>query len=300
MTISGEFPTSYFSTPAATLDPKLFQGRELQGWARTGILSLLYGFLGKTYRHAELWSHAWLAGSGVSYQWSADRNPSDLDCLVGIDYEQFRKANPEYRGLSDTEISEQLNEDFRTELQLETENWNGYELTFYVNPGATDIRTIKPYAAYDLKYNEWTVHPDPNVHPPTNPAWETVAANDASFAKQVTMRFTQALQDVQLAQNIPNKRNAEAKLENAGQQATSLYDEIHTNRSEAFSPRGEGYADFHNYRWQAGKRTGSIQELRAVRQAVKNIQESKAQELYGSELPDANTLIRRAALNRRP
>jgi hypothetical protein len=91
--------------------------------------------------------------------------------LVGVDYIKFRKANPEYVGLSDSEISNQINEEFREGLQPGTENWNGYELTFYVNAGATDIRSIKPYAAYDLKYDDWTVTPDPNAAPPQNPDW---------------------------------------------------------------------------------------------------------------------------------
>jgi hypothetical protein len=39
----------------------------------------------------------WLAGSAVSYQWSAAREPGDLDVLIGVDYIQFRKAHPEYK-----------------------------------------------------------------------------------------------------------------------------------------------------------------------------------------------------------
>lgn len=293
-----DYPTSYFSAPSATLDPKLFQGRELQTWVRQGIIALLMGFLNKKYRHPELWAHAWLAGSGVSYQWSADREPADLDCLVGVNYEQFRKANPEFRGLSDTEISEQINEDFRIELQPQTDDWNGFELTFYVNPGATDIKSINPYAAYDLKYNEWTVYPQEHPQAPNNPAWDTVAINDLKAATTARTRFQTALQDAQLSHNDANKRNAEVRMSSAAQQAISLYDEIHNNRSQAFSPNGEGYADFHNYRWQAGKRSGAIQTLKEVRGAAQDLRTSKDQALYGTELPDVNTLIRRAATYR--
>lgn len=286
-------PTSYFSTPAPTLDPTLFEGRGLRSWVRQGINSILYGFLNQRYRHAEMWAHPWLAGSGVSYQWSAARQPGDLDCLVGVDYNQFRKANPEYRGLSDTEISNQLNDDYRSELQLETENWNGYELTFYTNPGATDIRTIKPYAAYDLKYDEWTVTPSPTQEAPHNPAWEAVVASDKRLATQMHLRFTAALNDAQISHNNANRRNAEAKLLSAGMQSVALYDDIHMGRSQAFSPTGEGYADFYNYRWQAAKREGTIQLLRELRDYVKNSAPN-----YGVELPDTNTLIRRAATYR--
>lgn len=292
MTI-GEFPTSYFSAPAPELDPKLFEGRQLKSWVRTGVQSILNDFLNLRYRHSELWAHAWLAGSGVSYQWSAAREPGDLDCLIGVDYLQFRKANPEFRGLSDKEISEQINEEFRDELYGQTENWNGYELTFYVNPGATDIRTIKPYAAYDLKFDEWTVSPDPQQVPPVNKDWDQVAANDAAQAKQSATRFTAAINDLRAAPNDALRRNAQTRLEAAAQQGNALYNEIHTNRSMAFSSEGAGYADFHNYRWQAAKGTGTVDQLRTMRQYLKDsVQERN---IYGVDLPNASTLVRRAA-----
>lgn len=290
------YSTSYFSAPSSELDPQLFEGRAIKAWARQGILTLLYDHLNRTYRHPELWSHAWLAGSGVSYQWSASRNPGDLDCLVGVDMVQFRKANPEYAGLSDSEISEDINDGFREDLQPDTADWNGYELTFYVNPGASDIRAIKPYAAYDLKFNEWTVHPDPNVNAPQNAEWESVVASDKSMAHQVSMRYTQALQDVQTSHNDAVRRNAEARLFNALQQGNALFDEIHLNRKLAFSSTGEGYADFHNYRWQAGKREGTVQALRQIREHSKSLKQTVEASTYGVELPDTNTLIRRAAL----
>ena len=293
-----DIPTSYFSAPAQELDPRLFTGRELKSQIRTGILSLLDGFLGKHYRHSDTWSHAWLAGSGVSYQWAADRQPGDLDCLVGVDFIQFRKANPEYTGLSDREIADQINEQFSEELQPETENWNGFELTFFVNPSATDIRTIKPYAAYDLKYNEWTVSPNPAQAAPTNPDWDSVANSDNKMANQTYTRFGQALTDLQNSRDAATHRNAEARLAAASQQGSALYSEIHGNRSIAFSPLGEGYQDFHNYRWQSGKRSGTIEILRKMKNYFADNNNSDIVNKYGVELPDSSTLIRRAATYR--
>lgn len=292
MTYFGEEPTSYFSAPANTLDPKLFEGRTLRSWARQGILSLLMGFLNLHYRHPELWAQPWLAGSGVSYQWSAAREPGDLDCLVGVNFVQFRKANPEFAGLVDKEIAGMLNEEFRENLQLQTDNWNGFELTFYVNPTGTDIRNIKPYAAYDLKYDEWTVTPDPSASAPINPEWDRIADSDKTKADQVLTRFNAALNDVQNSYSEPLRRNAETKLRNAAEQGNALYDEIHRNRSIAFSAEGEGYKDFHNYRWQATKRNGTIQQLRNIRSYMKQ------SGTYGIEVPDTSTLIRRAATYR--
>jgi len=298
MAITGVNSTSYFSAPAAELDPKLFQGRQLRSWVRTGVVSILTDFLAKTYRHSELWAHPWLAGSAVSYQWQAARQPGDLDCLIGVDYVQFRKANPNYTGLSDREISEELNDDFREHLYPETANWNGFELTFYVNPGATDIRTIKPYAAYDLKYDEWTVYPSPAQHAPEKPEWESVIHADAGLTNQIYTKFTSALNALQVVTNGPARRNVEVTLQALGQQADSLFDEIHHNRSMAFSPEGQGYGDFHNYRWQAGKAVGTIQSLRTIREHTKALDKSNSEHTYGVDFPDSSTLIRRAALQR--
>lgn len=291
-------PTSYFSAPSPTLDPKLFDGRTLKAWARQGVSRLLYDFLGQFYRHAELWAHPWLAGSGVSYQWQAAREPGDLDCLVGVHYEQFRKANPEYMGLSDKEISAVINEQFYSGLQPQTSNWNGYELTFYVNPGATDIRAIKPYAAYDVKFDEWTVYPDPNQTPPKNMLWDTVADNDSKLAKQIHTRYTAAVQDMGVSRNDAMRRNAEMRVQNALEQGVALFDEIHSGRKEAFSSTGEGYADFTNYRWQSGKASGAVGMLRKLKETHDSRKESVEATTYGVTLPNTDTLVRRAATYR--
>jgi hypothetical protein len=289
--------TSYFSQPEEELDPQLFTGTVLKGWVRNGILQLLFGFLNEHYRHPDLWSHPWIAGSAVSYQWSAHRDPGDMDVLIGVDYIQFRKAHPEFVGLSDTEISKMLNEDFREGLQPETANWHGFEVTFYVNPGATDIRTIHPYAAYDLRHNEWTVFPR-RVSAPHNAAWEKAAQRDRSMAMDIVTRYSKALTEVQGAPNDAARRNAEFKLQQALQQGTMLFEDIHQSRKLAFSEFGKGYDDFYNYRWQAGKKSGAVPALRKMHDYLKAQEEEQAVETYGVELPDTQTLIRRAATYR--
>jgi hypothetical protein len=116
-------PTSYFSAPSSTLDPELFDGNRLKPQVRNALLELVYSFLGKHFTNPQSWAEPWIAGSGASYQWAAAREPGDLDILVGVDYVAFRRTNPRYQGLSDKEISEDINEKFRTELQPHTERW---------------------------------------------------------------------------------------------------------------------------------------------------------------------------------
>jgi len=295
--MAGEgYSTSYFSAPSSTLDPKLFEGRSLRPQIRQGIMALLSGFLEREYRHSELWAHPWLAGSGVSYQWSAARQPADLDCLIGVNFVQFRKANPEFAGLSDAEIANQLNDDFYSHLQPITSDWNGFELTFYVNPGGSDIRDIKPYAAYDLKYDEWTVTPSPLASPPAIPAWENTASADRAMATQISNRYVAAMNAHRVSTGDAQRRNAETQMKMAMEQAVNMYEDIHMGRRLAFSGEGEGYADFHNYRWQAAKREGTIQALKPIRQQALALATEDMRNKYGTELPDTTTLIRKAAL----
>lgn len=289
--------TSYFSAPESELDPKLFDGTRMKGWVRNGILHLLFDFLNSQYRHANLWTRVWIAGSGVSYQWSAAREPGDLDVLIGINYIQFRKAHPEYQGLTDVEVSKMLNEDFRNHLQPETSNWNGYEVTFYVNPGATDIRTINPYAAYDLTNDEWTVHPA-QESAPYRPLWEEMAKRDLSMTTDIVMRYSQAVTEINGARNDAARRNAEAKMQATLIQASALYDDIHGARRLAFRPEGGGYGDYYNYRWQAGKKYGTVAALKKMSEYWSGYKAQQAEETYGIELPDTQTLIRRAATYR--
>ena len=284
--------TSYFSAPSSQLDPKLFDENGIKPWARSGVLSILFDYLGTHYANPHQWTHVWLAGSGVSYQWEAAREPGDLDCLVGVDYVKFRQDNPGYSGFSDQEIAQQFNEEFNTHIMPNTRNWEGYELTFYVNP-QSDIRDINPYAAYDLTADTWTVEPERNPQPPYSRAWEQRAQRDHDMAKEMVNRYTGSLNELKNATNPAHRVNAERKLNHAADQAIAFFDDIHSGRKIAFSKVGAGYADYNNYRWQAGKKSGAIQALRSIKDQRKIVEASKQKDTYGVELPNTSALIRR-------
>lgn len=295
--ISGS-ATSYFSSPSEVLDPALFDGTYLRPWVRNSILNLVTEHLSKFYESPKKWATVWLAGSGVSYQWQAQRDPADLDCLVGVDYVTFRGDNPEYRGLSDTDISHIMNDEFQEHLMPVTSSWNGFELTFYVNPGATDISSINPYAAYDLTHDKWTVEPDPRAAAPYTRAWQQKADTDLQNTHSLIQHYSQALTDIQNASNPAHRVNAEAHLHHVLSAASSMYDEIHGNRRIAFSLAGAGYADFNNWRWQAGKQSGAVPALRTLRDYSRSITSSNEVHTYGMELPSVDVLVRRAAIHR--
>lgn len=285
--------TSYFSTPNKDIDPKLFRSGKLIPNVRSSIITYLYNHLALGYNEAPAWIKIYLAGSGVSYQWSASRHPADLDCLVTVDYIKFRQANQEYKGWSDKEIASEINQGFKNELHPRTEDFLGqFELTFYVNLNP-NIEEIKPYAAYSVLDDTWVV-PPVEQEAPSNPGWESAIARDVTMANEIVKRYTTAVDQIKNAANEALRVNAESALAVAISQGASLFEDIHTTRSEAFGPSGKGYADFPNYRWQAGKRSGSIQALRKLHNLKKESETRYSRDTYGVELPDTDTLLRRA------
>lgn len=289
--------TSYFSEPSATLDPRLFKGNKLNSTVRSAVLQLLFNHLDSTYTGANAWAHVWLAGSGVSHHWAANRTPGDLDCLIGIDYPRFRASNTRFTGLSDKEIASTLNEGFREKLHPITDNFMGaFELTFYVNV-RSNIVDIKPYAAYSLTNDEWTVEPEPLRIQVSN-AWANASEGDRIQAIDILTKYQNAKTKYEQASNEAIKANARSEMRIAMVQGAGLYENVHQGRSFAFSPSGEGYSDFANYRWQAGKQSGVIQALRALKDEMDAQDEALNKKTYGVDLPDADTLIRRAATRR--
>jgi len=285
--------TSYFSSPGAGLDPRLFRDGKLIPSVRSSILRILLEHLRTHYYSPENYLTIWLAGSGVSYQWTAARHPADLDCLIGVNYLLFRQSNPEYKALSDKQIADMFNEDFRNDLHPLTKNFlDTYELTFYVNI-ASDIRSIKPYSAYSLTTDDWTVSPEVKA-PAHNKLWDQRVSRDTSMVTDILSRYSAALNAISQSTTDNARRNAEATLKLAVEQGSALFDEIHKGRTTAFSQYGGGYSDIGNYRWQAGKQAGTVQALRKLKDISVKGRKSFESQTYGMELPDVNTLVRRA------
>jgi len=285
--------TSYFSESVGHLDSRLFRGATLIPNVRNAILVLLKNHLELGYNEPMSWIQVFLAGSGVSFNWQAHRAPADLDCLVSVDYIQFRQSNQEYKGWSDREIAAELNQGFKNELHPRTDNFmDTFELTFYVNPNP-NIMELKPYAAYSVTNDTWVVPPT-RLEPPTNPEWMSAVERDKVKAVELIKRYSTALDQIKSAANDAMRINAEAALAVAVQQGSAMFEDIHTSRSGAFSPTGSGYADFANYRWQAGKQSGVVPALKKIHSMSKEASERFSKETYGIELPDTSTLLRRA------
>lgn len=294
--------SSYFTAPEKQLDPALFTPDErLHPPVRRWLLDTLYGFMRNDgLAGATSWAIPWIAGSGASYQWSAARDPGDLDILIGVDYVRFREDNPRLRQLSDAQIGALMNERMKAQLWPQTARaqvgTGNYEVTWYVNPHSTDIRAIHPYAAYNVLHNDWTVRPIdlPEAGPSFDPTWHAAADADLARANDIVTRYGRALDTYSGAAGTAAQRNALASLNAAVSEGAEMFDEIHHGRRQAFSDQGAGYADWTNFRWQAGKARGTVQALHAIKTAQQEAAKTAHAALYGSPLSDADTVLRKA------
>jgi hypothetical protein len=296
----------YFSTPQKVLDPHIFNGQKIKPDVRDHILGVLNGFLDTRYRQRNSWLGVWLAGSGISYQWSGDRGNGDLDVLFGIDFPRFYESNPSLQGIPEEAVADLLNSDLKKNLwpHTATTDFHGqvYEVTYYLNPGtsATSIEAIHPYAAYNLTANRWDVRP-PEL--PDNPhslypmAWTDAVDSEKAHAQILVDRYNRLRhQTATLAENSPAWKNALSSQKIVVEQAKALFDDIHLGRHAAFSAQGEGYGDYANFRWQAHKEAGTVQALNALATMDANAHSAEQQHLYGAPLDSASKALAKAAL----
>jgi hypothetical protein len=301
--------SGYFSEPADTLDPHLFDGDTLRSTVRNLLIGRLVGFFRRelNLQNTESWLYVYLAGSGITYQWMADRGNGDLDVLLGINRVSFNQANPDFEGLGDTELSEWLNTALRTTLWPTMSNTDisgkTYEVTYFYNPGTgTDITNINPYAAYSLNDDKWIVRPPAEVasHHTFPKRWQHEADDDAELAGRLVMNYRHAYNE--LASSAPHSAtflNAGSKLNTITAHARAVLDDIHHGRRAAFQGGGEGYLDWHNFRWQRAKQSGTIKGLSEISGVRQRAQELSDTELYGAPLPSTDDLLLRAMLYRK-
>lgn len=273
--------SSYFSKPSNILDPSLFEGEHLDPHVRKTILDTFYDYMGIQYNNPERWTMVWLAGSGISYQWSANRGNGDLDVLFGLDYSEFVTQNPQFQWMDRHEIASHITRDLRKNLWPHTAHmWlpggmlasKEYEVTFFLNDNVeakeSSITNIHPYAAYNLTKDEWTVKPpglpaDPHTLYPAE--YHAQAEANKSAAQAIISRYNHLRSQGQMVSpGSPQELNMRKSLSFVKTEARNLFDNLHLGRYMAFSDQGEGYGDFYNYQWQAAKEHGVINALNEI------------------------------------
>lgn len=283
--------SGYFSRPQKILDPALFEGDHLKRDVAVQVAQPLTEFWrDHWYERPTRWATVWLAGSGISYQWAGDRGNGDLDVLIGVDTTAFKLYNSYSWG--EAEIDDMLTSEMREDLWPRTANTNiggkTFEVTYFVNRRASDIRAIHPYAAYNLSTDSWTVRP-PKL--PANPeslypqSWFEAANRDAVRSSYLVSQFNQ----VKLI-GRPGESGIVAVLA----EATRLFNDIHTGRGAAFGFMGEGYGDYANFRWQAAKQSGAIGALSQIVDVARKYHTAEAVKLYGGDIRNSEESLRAA------
>jgi hypothetical protein len=304
--------SSYFESPHRSLDPSLFlPSEQLHPDVRARLLTMLEDGLNTALNliGIEHWLNAWLAGSGITYQWEGGEG--DLDVLFGVQMAKFVHHNPLFTGIPEAAVAEWVNTKLKQVVWPATAHTRfrdrTYEVTFFWNPGTDDsIENIKPYAAYDLRRDAWVVRPPELPHDPRSlypSEWYEAAGRDVDAAETIIRRHDNLTQ--QLASTSPtsaNGRNAGAELVRVRQSARALFDEIHLGRRQAFGEQGHGYADWDNFRWQHAKATGVVPALRKLTEDAKAASEAQDTRLYGGPIDAADTIITREMMRygRRP
>lgn len=304
--------SGYFSAPSDMLDPNLFAGDVLRPEVRTMIVSAACDAMENEGLHdPENWLGLWITGSGITYQWDANRGNGDLDVMVGIDYSRFTQTNPGYAGVDEESASAYINSELKAKVwpdtAMEQFGTNVYEVTFFWNPGTeNDVRNIHPYSAYDVIGNTWVVRPpklpaDPRTLYPRE--WFTRADRDRDFTTDLLARYN-TLSGMFAASpyGSPGYHNAGAALNHVTAQAHALWSDIHTGRQLAFKEQGHGYGDWHNFRWQQAKASGVVAGLHDIVSASGERDKEAQTQTYGAPLASAQEVLRRAAMwnTRRP
>lgn len=233
------------------LDKRLWDGERLKEPVRADILATFDAFCA---RHGlvghEAWAKVVFFGSEASEWTSADLTGNDdFDLSVGVQYRIFRDRNRSFSGLSDAEIADRLTRLMHAELNDPHKRFPGgvegtFDQTWFCNLLGWDIAEIRPYAAWDVAAQEWI------VRPPSLPDWSMKDFPEGPGAAQEVKGIVEMAEGI-LAMPEPYRT----------QNGAALWEFVHSNRSDAFGPNGEGWFDMRNVVEKAIDQKGLLQPL---------------------------------------
>lgn len=235
-----------FSPTKATEDPRLFDGHVLRPEVRSFVLEEIGRDWDGPYPDWPEWATAYLAGGEASRWWGSHAahgeghgEADDFDVLVGVDFERLKDAHLEFDGMTPEQIAPVLTQRFRDGLDRRLEDTSipgvdgRYGVTAYVNSGARNLVDIKPYAAYDISDDSWAVHPHE-----TPSDWSA-----ASLPEYLWEALEGLLHYVDAIRSMPEPLRT--------REGAHLFDDLHSDRSSAFGPDGEGVFDPANVIWKS-------------------------------------------------
>jgi hypothetical protein len=234
----GSIPTRRLFGPTYGLDHRLFEGDQLKPDVTHYILTTLDAFWRPVYGAGwQRWARVYFAGSEAS-EWTSptQEGNNDFDVLIGIHYDRMRE---DLGGLiammTDEQITNALNKQFvevldpktdQAMIMIEGKPEGPFDNTWYVNQDSWDIRDIKPYAAYDVTNHEWA------VRPPHLPDWDIERFPEGHALVEMGEAYEKLIKAIF---DLPEPYRT--------QQGNALWTYLHTDRSRAFGPQGEGWYD---------------------------------------------------------
>lgn len=244
--------------PTYGLDTRLFDGEHLKNPVRVDVVGRFAEFCAEhVFEGHEQWAKIVFFGSEASEWTNPHRHGNgDFDLSIGIEYDLFRAHNPSYARMPDEGIADMFTRSMHAELNDPHHTFPGvegtYDLTWFANLKGWNIAEIKPYSAYDVVTGEWI------VRPPHLPDW------DISKFPQGPGLAAAVRGIVEMAEGILTMPEPFRT-----QEASQLWEFIHSSRSRAFGPQGEGWWGTENVLEKALDQKGLMQRLWSLMDAAK-------------------------------
>jgi mRNA-degrading endonuclease YafQ of YafQ-DinJ toxin-antitoxin module len=243
-------PRARLFGPTFGLDTRLFDGEHLRPQVRVDVITRFDTFCHEHgYEGWHRWAKVVFFGSEAS-EWTSKKlvGNGDFDLSIGLHYQALRATVPSFAGLADDVIRAGFTEQMHAELNDPEHRFPGiegiYDQTWFANLQGWDIARIKPYAAYDVVEGAWI------VKPPELPDW-SMADFPEGPGMEEAVRGIIELAEGYLKMPEPYRT----------QNGAALWEFVHSNRSDAFGPNGEGWWDSRNVVEKALDQKGLMQQL---------------------------------------
>ena len=259
-TMVGAGGSAFLAKPHDRLYPCLFEGDQMREEARQGLVGHMLPVLESSSPGAREWVRFAVIGSGMSYNWD-DRGDLDVQVWVDVDtYASSGKTDPENLVKRLRRESAPANFPRLADIGLATDDCDGKMLVqYYIKPGKgthDEVRSERPYAAYDLDGGEWIVQPEPitpefyaTLFMAVEKKAERLAEQAGDLFDDLERRTAEATYWDGLLQQDPKptyeEQRDEARLaaEQARAGVVTIFDAVFEGRDEAYGPGGKGIKD---------------------------------------------------------
>lgn len=263
--------------PTFGLDTRLWdEDQNLRDSVRMDVITRFDAFChNHGYEGWHRWAKIVFFGSEASEWTSRSRvGNGDFDLSIGIHYPALRATVPGFDGLADEIIAAGMTQEMHAELNDPQHEFSGvpgtFDMTWFANLQGWDIARIRPYAAYDVVADEWV------VRPPHLPDWSMQSFPEGPGLAEEVKGIIEMAEGV-LKMPEPYRT----------QNGAALWEFVHSNRSDAFSPLGEGWWDSRNVVEKALDQKGLMQKLWECHDRAQQAPESLASPSDWSNSPVA-------------